>query len=46
MGKSILLSLTKIDCLHPITVVPKATSPQLLRSQDLDQLSRLRRSHL
>ena len=30
--------------LHPIRVTIKATSPQILRSQDLDQLSRLRRS--
>ena len=30
--------------LHPITVTIKATSPQILHSQDLDQLSRLRRS--
>ena len=45
IGKSIVLSSTKIVSLHPIRVVIKATSPQLLRSQDyLDQLSRLRRS--
>ena len=30
--------------LHPIRVTIKATSPQILRSQDLDQLSRLKRS--
>ena len=39
-----MLSSTKIDSLHPIRVVIKATIPQLLRSQDLDHLSRLRRS--
>ena len=44
IGKSIVLSSTKIVSLHPIRVVIKAMSPQLLCSQDLDQLSRLRRS--
>ena len=39
----VLLS-TKIASLHPIGVIIKATSPQTLCSQDLDQLSRLRRS--
>ena len=32
IGKSIALSSTKIVSLHPIRVVIKATSPQLLRS--------------
>ena len=40
IGKSIVL----IASLHPIRVIIKATRPQLPRSQDLDQLSRLRRS--
>ena len=44
IGKSIVLSPTKIGSLHPIRVIIKATSPKLLRSQGLDQLSRLRRS--
>ena len=44
IGKSIVLSPTKIGSLHPIRVTIKATSPQLLRSQGLDQLSLLRRS--
>ena len=44
MGKSLVLSSTKIASLHLIRVIIKATSPQLLRSQSLDQLSRLRRS--
>ena len=35
---------TKIAFLHLIRVIIKATSPQLVRSQDLDQLSRLIRS--
>ena len=39
----VLLS-KKIATLHPIRVIIKATSPQILCSQDLDQLSRLRRS--
>ena len=43
IGKSIVLSSTKIASLHLITVIIKATSPQLVRSQDLDQLSQLRR---
>ena len=34
----------KIASLHPIRVIIKATSPQILCSQDLDQLSLLRRS--
>ena len=33
-----VLYLTKIDSLHPIRVIIMATSPQLLRSQDLDEL--------
>ena len=41
IGKS--LSSTKIASLYLITVRIKATSPQLVRSQDLDQLSQLRR---
>ena len=41
MGKSIGLSSTKIVSLHPIRVIIKAKSPQLLRLQDLDQLQRL-----
>ena len=40
IGKSIVL----IASLHPIRVIIKATRPQLPRSQDLDQLSRLRGS--
>ena len=44
IGEPIILSLTKIVFLHPIRVIIKATCPQLLRSQDLNQLSRLRRS--
>ena len=44
IGKSIVLSSTKAVFLHPIRVVTKATSAQLLHSQDLDQLSLLRRS--
>ena len=44
IGKSIVLSPTKIGYLHPIRVIIKATSPKLLRSQGLDQLSLLRRS--
>ena len=39
-----VLSSTKIGSLHPIRAIIKASSPQLLRSLDLDQLSRLRRS--
>ena len=44
MGKSIVVSSTKIASLHPIRAIIKATNPQLLCLQDLDQLSRLRRS--
>ena len=44
IGKSIVLLSTKIDSLHPIRVIIKAISPQLLRSQDLDKLSQVRRS--
>ena len=43
LGKSILLSSTKIVSLHPIRVIIKATSPQLLCAQGLDQLLGLRR---
>ena len=43
MGKSIVLSSTKIASLHLIRVIIKATSPQLVCSQELDQLSQLRR---
>ena len=39
IGKSRVLFLTKIDSLHHIRVIIKATSPQLQRLQDLDQLS-------
>ena len=39
-----MLSSTKIAFLHHIRATIKATSPEFLRSQDLDQLSRLRRS--
>ena len=39
IGKSIVLFLTKIDSLHHIRVIIKATSRQLQRLQDLDQLS-------
>ena len=38
MGKSLRLSSTKIVSPHPIRVIIKAKSPQLLRLQDLDQL--------
>ena len=38
MGKSLGLSSTKIVSPHPIRVIIKAKSPQLLRLQDLDQL--------
>ena len=44
MGKSKVPLSTKIASLHPIRVIIKATSPQILCSQDLDQLSWLRRS--
>ena len=44
IGKSIVLSWIKMVSLHPIRVVIKATSSELLRLQDLDQLSWLRRS--
>ena len=44
IGKSKVLLSTKIASLHPIGVIIKATSPQVLCSQDLDHLSRLRRS--
>ena len=44
IGKSKVLLLTKIASLHPIRVIIKATSPQILCSQDLDQPWRLRRS--
>ena len=44
IGKSIVVSLTKIASLHHIRARIKATNPQLLCLQDLDQLSRLRRS--
>ena len=43
IGKSIVLSSTQIAPLYPIRVLIKATSPQPLYSQDLDQLSRLKR---
>ena len=36
IGKSIVLLSTKIASLHPIRVIIKAMSPQLLRSRDLD----------
>ena len=42
IGKSKVLLSTKIASLHPIRVIIKATSPHILCSQDLDQLSRLR----
>ena len=42
IGKSIVLSSTKIASLHLIRVIIKATSPLLVPSQDLDQLSQLR----
>ena len=41
IGESIVLSLTKIASLHLIRVIIKATSPQLVRLQDLDHFSRL-----
>ena len=44
IGKSTVVSSTKIASLHPIRAIIKATNPQLLCLQDLDQLSRLRRS--
>ena len=34
IAKSIVLLWTKIASLHPIRVIIKATSPQILRSQD------------
>ena len=43
IGKSIVLLSIKIDSLHPIRVITKATSPQLLDSQDLYQLSQVKR---
>ena len=43
-GKSMVVSSTKIASLHPIMVIKKAADSQLLCLQDLDQLSRLRRS--
>ena len=43
MGKSILLSSTKIASPYLIRILIKATSPQLVCSQELDQLSQLRR---
>ena len=39
-----MLLSTKIAFLHLIRVIIKATSPQLVRSKDLDQLLLLRRS--
>ena len=44
IGKSKVLLSTKIASLQPIRVIIMATSPQILCSQDLDQLSWLRRS--
>ena len=44
IGKSIVVLSTKIASLHPIRAIIKATNPQLLCLQDLDQLSQLRRS--
>ena len=44
MGKSKVLLSTKIASLHPIRIIIKATSPEILCSKDLDQLSWLRRS--
>ena len=44
IGKSKVLLSAKITSLHSIRVIIKATSPQILCSQDLDQLSWLRRS--
>ena len=44
VGKTVVLSSTKVASLHLIRVIIKATSAQLLRPQDLDQLLRLRRS--
>ena len=41
---NVVLSSTKIASRHLIRVIMRATSPQLLRSQELDQLLRLRRS--
>ena len=43
IGKSIVLFSTKIDYLHHSRVIIKPTSPQLLRSQDFDQLSQVTR---
>ena len=42
--RKIVLLSTKTDSLHPIRVITKATSPQFLDSQDLYQLSLVRRS--
>ena len=44
IGKSKVLLSTKTASLHPVRVIIKATSPHILCSQDLDQLSQLRRS--
>ena len=46
MGTSIVLLSTNIAFLHLIRVIIKATSPQLVRSKDLDQLLLLRRSEM
>ena len=42
IGKSVVLSSTKIASQHPTRVIIKTKSHQLLCSQDLDQLLRLR----
>ena len=44
IGKSIVPLSTKIDSLHPIRVIINAASPQVLCSQDLNQLSQVGRS--
>ena len=46
IGQSIVLLSTKIAFLHLIRVIIKATSPQLARSKDLDQLFLFRRSEM
>ena len=46
IAKSMVLLSTKIDSLQPIRAVIKATSPQLLLSQDLEKLSQVRRSEI
>ena len=44
IGKPIVLLSTKIASQYPIKIIIKASSPELLCSQDLDQISWLRGS--